>query len=70
MPERRYVAGGDVARGDMLPEEICCQRRYVAGGDMLPEEINVKESDGFLTQQVSPLLLNYIKQRMCKSLNN
>ena len=23
----------------MLPEEICCRRRYVAGRDMLPEEI-------------------------------
>ena len=23
----------------MLPEEICCQRRYAAGRDMLTEEI-------------------------------
>jgi hypothetical protein len=22
----------------MLPEEICCRRRYVGEGDMLPEE--------------------------------
>ena len=28
-----------MARGDMLPDEICCQRRYVAGGDMFLEGI-------------------------------
>ena len=29
-----------VAAGDVLPEEIYCQRRYVTGGDMLPKGIH------------------------------
>ena len=28
----------------MLPEEICCRRRYVSGGEMLQEEISMEIS--------------------------
>ena len=32
-------------KNNILPEEICCQKRYVARGDMLPEEICCRRSN-------------------------